>query len=351
MNTNRQTTTNDDAAQITEEIHDPELAKAVESFMAAGRNAPPQPPLDKPTKAAIIQLPLWPEPVRGAPNTLLRSAFFAAIHSKKRRELGIKTRPEKPLQAVIIAAQNGDTIKYAGTQLNQYDADVFFEALHRARLHPLETECFFRGYDFLKSIRRQDGPREYEDLEDSLTRLRDGRVEIHWKIKDHPLKFVGGLISTYTRDAKTKLFKVTFAKEIRALFAPACWTQLEWQERMTLKGKPLAQWLHSFYSSHVAPFPLSTAYLHDKTGSPRTVVRNFRGDLKHALATLETVLGWKATWDGDLLTIDRPLSTSQARHLRRTKPRNKSLRKPYRRTMTRVSDLLPDLPKPLESGD
>jgi TrfA protein len=285
----------------------PELAETLESFR---RTMQANPRLAEPEKtkqpAKIIQLPLWPEPVRGAPNTLLRSAFFATIHSKKRRQLGIITRPEKPPEAVIIAAQNGDTIKYAGTQLNQYDADVFFEALHRARHHPLETECIFRGYDFLKAIRRQDGPREYEDLTDSLTRLRDGRVVIEWKINGRHYEFTGGLIASFVREKNSKLYKVTFSKEIRALFAPACWTQLEWEERMALKGKPLAQWLHGFYCSHVpTPFPLSVAYLHDRTGSTRTLLKNFRTDLKNALATLEKTLGWKATWDSDLLNPDK----------------------------------------------
>src|SRR6516164_315819 len=147
----------------------------------APRKAPEPEPDKNPPRAVVIQLPLWPEPVRGAPNTLLRSAFFAAIHSK-RRELGERINPDETKQGVIIAAQDGIRISYAGDQLNQYDADVFFEALHRARHYPLETECIFTGYNFLKAIRRQDGPREYEDLNNSLRRLREGTVELEWKI-------------------------------------------------------------------------------------------------------------------------------------------------------------------------
>src|SRR5215472_12535096 len=90
---------------------------------------------------------------------------------------------------------------------------------------------------------------------------------------------------------KQQALQSRFCERNTALFAPACWTQLEWEERMALKGKPLAQWLHSFYSSHAAPFPLSTAYLHEKTGSTRPLLKNFRTDLKNALATLEKVLG------------------------------------------------------------
>jgi len=328
----------------------PDLAKAIESLQrtikANPRDDLPEP---KPTPAKVIQLPFWAEPVRRAPNTLLRSAFFAAIHSKKRRELGERTQPNRPKEGVIIAAQKGDTIKYAGDQLNQYDADVFFEALHRARGNPLPTECIFTGYNFLKAIGRTTNNLNYEDLDDSLRRLRDGRVEIHWTAPGgKEWHYEGGLIADFVREKNSKLFKITFTKTICDLFAPACWTQLEWEERMALKGKPLAQWLHSFYCSHVPkPFPLSIAYLHEKTGSPTTLLKHFKEDLKHALATLENILGWKATWDGDLLTIDRPPSGSQARHLRRARRRDNNLRtKPKRGALTHLGDFLPGFPKP-----
>jgi Replication initiator protein A len=313
------------------ECIDPDLAKAIASL---GRAIETNPHKDltpsKPDTAKVIQLPLWPEPVRGAPNTLLRSAFFAAIHSKKRQKLGTDTSPDKEPEGITIAAQDGIRIKYAGTQLNQYDADVFFEALHRARHHPLETECFFRGYDFLKAIGRRDGKPEYEDLNNSLRRLSNGTVDLEWKMNGRHYIFTGHLISSYIREKNSKLYKVTFAKEIRDLFAPACWTQLEWEERMALRGKPLAQWLHGFYCSHVPRFALSTAFLHEKTGSLRPSLRRFREDLKAALATLENTLAWKTIWDGDLLTIDRQPSASQARYIRRSLRKRLSKPKQHR---------------------
>src|SRR5271170_7149137 len=161
---------------------------------------PAAPPVETPRNGPPVQLPFWPEPVRGGPNAILRSALFAGIHSKKRETIGTQTKPEKPLQAVTLAAQDGITVKFAGRQLNQYDADVFFEALHRARHHPLETECLFTGYSFLKGIGRATNDLCYEDLDDSLTRLRDGRVEIHWTMYGKPLKFVGSLVSEYVRE-------------------------------------------------------------------------------------------------------------------------------------------------------
>ena len=122
------TARNSDDDRILAELREknPTIAETLERWQqhvtAAAQNEPqPNAP------AKIIQLPFWADPVRGVPNALLRSAFFAAIHSKKRRQLGIQKRPEKPPEGIIIAAQKGDVIKFAGTQLNQYDADVFLK--------------------------------------------------------------------------------------------------------------------------------------------------------------------------------------------------------------------------------
>ena len=56
--------------------------------------------------AKVIQLPLWPEATRGAPNAVLRSALFAAIQGKGRRWL---------MSEELLATQQGITIRFTGT--------------------------------------------------------------------------------------------------------------------------------------------------------------------------------------------------------------------------------------------
>lgn len=318
------------------------LTQAIEAKVGLG-NCPPEPD----SKGRLIQLPIWPEPVRGGPNALLRSALFAGIHSKKRKTLGTRIKPGKPPQGVTIAAQDGITITFAGDQLNQYDADVFFEALHRARCHPLGTECCFHGYGFLKAMGRRTGKEQYEDLDDSLTRLRNGNLVVKWEIRGRQYEFNGSLIAYYVREETTKVYKVTFAKEIETLFAPACWTQLEWDERQSLKSQPLAQWLHAYFSTHAEPYPVSARFLHEKSGSPTKLLKHFRTELKNALATLEKRLGWKATWNGDLVTVTHPPSPSQARHLITDQAARNEKREPKReeKGLAPASHILPGMKK------
>ncbi len=272
------------------------------------------------------QLPIWPETVRGGPNAILRSALFAGIQSKKRQTLGIQTRPDKKPDGVAIASQDGIKITFAGTQFNQYDADVFFETLHRARRHPLETACQFKGAEFLKAIGRSCNNLSYEDMEESLDRLRRGSLDLEWEVSGRRYRFSGSLIAYYIREATTKTYKVTFAKEILTLFAPASWTQLEWDERQAIKGKPLAQWLHSYYSTHAAPFPVSVGFLHEKSGSPTKLLKHFKTELRNALKTLEATLNWTISWDRNLVFVSRTPSATQTRHIAKKMAKTKRLK-------------------------
>ncbi len=273
----------------------------------------------RPALSNQVQLPFWPDDKRGAPNTLLRSAFFAGVSSKQRKMLGSPATPTKRVETVSITSQDGIDIRFAGVQLNQYDADVFFEATHRASTQPLGTECVFEGAEFLRAIGRTDSPGNYEDLDQSLDRQQDCRVEVD---SDRAV-YRGSLISSYTRDKETRRFHVTFRPEILKLFAHASYTQLEWQQRRKLKGKPLALWMHSYFSTHAAPFPVSIAFLHKMTGSSAEL-KHFKEYAKEALGELETI-GWTATVKKDRVTIVKEPSKSQGRHIERKVQRAKRI--------------------------
>jgi len=261
------------------------------------------------------QLPIWPDAVRGGPNVLLRSAFFAGIKSGKRKQLGIQISPDREPEGEEIAAQDGYTVKYAGTQLNQYDADVFFEVLHLARRSPLGSEAVFTGASFLTSIGRSRNNLNYEDLDNSLRRLKRGVVDVNWRVGPARYVYVGSLINDYIREEDSKLYRITLSSQVRTLFAPDSWTQIEWEERRKLMGKPLAQWLHSYFCTHARPYPVSVAFIKEKTGSPTQLLKHFKVELRTALETMAEIIGWTVEWNGDLVKVTRPATAAQSRHL------------------------------------
>lgn len=255
-----------------------------------------------PSKSAqVVQLPLWPEPARGTPNSFLRSAIFAAIQGKTRRYL----------KAELLGAQKGYSVKFTGMQLDQSDLDVWEHAVHLARLHPLGNICVFKANAFLKSIGRSNGKKDYVWLNDSITRLVACAVEIRCGSK----VFVGSLLSSAPRDEETGVYKLRLDPDTIKLYGASDWTSLEWQQREALKGKPLALWLHGYYATHAQAYPLKIETLRELSGSATKAARNFKIALKAAFDDLEAVAGIKALFDGDLVSVERGPTAGQMKHL------------------------------------
>ena len=255
----------------------------------------------------MIQLPLWPEPKRGAPNAVLRGALFAAIH-KDRQYMRRKE---------LIAAQDGITIRYTGEQLDQADLDVWEQVLHLARTQALGKRCYFTAHGFLKALDRHTGTTAHEWLGSAFARLGATWVEI----SDGRRTFLGSLIEGGARDEDTGRYVLEINPQLAKFFGPTRWTQIDWGQRQKLRGKPLALWLHGFYASHAAPYPLRVEYLHKLSGSRTKQLKHFKQNLVRALRDLEAVGAIQAFEIRDELVHVRTVpSKSQQKHLAVRRP-------------------------------
>ena len=189
--------------------------------------------------AEIVHLPVWPESTRGVPNSALRGALFAAIQGKDRRAM----------QRELLAVQQGVEIRFTGIQLNQSDLNVWEQALHLARQHPLGNRCEFTAHSFLKALGRSTGKPMHEWLKDAFARLMGCGVEI-----THDQLTYGGSLLEFYRDDDTDHYRLEINPKIKALY-DAGFTQIDWQQRKQLGRKPLALWLHGFLASHAEPYP------------------------------------------------------------------------------------------------
>ena len=263
---------------------------------------------NKPTKPAkIVQLPLWSEPMRGVSNSALRGALFAAIQGKSRQAF----------KRELLHSQNGVEIRFTGWQLDQSDLDVWEQALHLARMHPLGTRCDFTAHAFLKALGRATGKMNHEWLKNTFARLGGCFVEI----THNCLTYGGSLLELY-RDEDTEYYRLEINPKIRALYDTG-WTAIDWQQRQQLRRKPLALWLHGFYASHADPYPVSIERLREWSGSQTKSLRRFKQALVKALEDLKgigAILDFKIR--NGLVFVDNVPSPSQQRHLKKTKPRN-----------------------------
>ncbi len=242
------------------------------------------------------------------PNSALRGALFAAIQGKNRQAFKRK----------LLAAQQGMEIRFTGWQLDQSDLDAWEYALHLARQHPLGTRCDFTVHSFLKALGRATGKMNHEWLKDVFARLSGCSVEVIVAGKT----YFGSLLEGY-RDEDTGKYSLEINPKLKALY-DAGFTQIDWQQRQALRGKPLALWLHGFYSSHAEPYPVSVEKLMEWSGSTTKRLRRFKEALVKAFKELKAIgaiLDFEIK-DG-LVYVERVPSASQRKYLSRAKSRRK----------------------------
>jgi TrfA protein len=251
---------------------------------------------------AVSQLPFWPEPIRGLPNPVLRGALFAAVQGKNRAVF----------QRELLACQKGLQIRFTGIQLDQSDLDVWEQALHLARHHPLGSRCEFSMYGFLKALGRKTGKSEHEWLKNSLARLMGCGVEL---TDQYEHKTYGGSLLEFMRDDLSGHMVVIFNPKILSFYEGG-WTAIDWQDRQRLRGKPLALWLHGYLASHAKPYPIKVETLRLFSGSHTKQPKGFKRCLRHALGeliTIDFILGFD--FAGDQVIIHKPPTPTQQRFL------------------------------------
>jgi hypothetical protein len=189
-----------------------------------------------------VQLPLWAEVCRGVPNSVLRSALFGVV----------RRGPRSFQQRVQKASVEGIKIIHTGPQLDQADLDVWEQALQLARTGGLGCRIQFTASQFLKSIGRDNGKSQHEWLKGAFARLAASVVEI----KDGHRAYFGAILSHGGRDDQTGRYVIEMNPKFIELYGLDGWSSVEFDQRMALKKRPLAQWLHGYYSSHAKPFPV-----------------------------------------------------------------------------------------------
>ncbi len=156
---------------------------------------------EQPTKACkVVQLPLWPEPVRAVPNGFLRSALFGAIRKGRRRYINGEE----------LAAIDGVTIRYKGEHLDQGDLDVWESILHAARLQELGSQCRVTSYALLKLMGKTDTGKNRVTLQNRIERLVANAVTV----KQGRYTYIGSLIRFAAKDEETQAWVIELDEKL-----------------------------------------------------------------------------------------------------------------------------------------
>jgi hypothetical protein len=195
------------------------------------------------------------------PSAFLRSALFSAIQSKDRVFL----------YGVVLASQEGVSVKFTGQQLNQEDLTLWETLVHLAKVQPLGNICEFTSYEILKTMGCGVSGEERKILHEGIIRLTACAVEILINGKN---TYFSSLIDHGVKNEETGHYKIQLSKSLIKLYAQNTWVDFE--QRANLKRKPLAQYLHGYYSSHKAPFPVKIETIHKLSGSKNKRLSDFK---------------------------------------------------------------------------
>lgn len=289
-----------DGGKTDEEGRDPELTPDLQATLQRIQTK-----IEKREAEQSYQLEMWPDKDLGVPNELSRSALFAAIDPRRKREY---------LRNQFIAAQGAYSIHYTGPQLDQSHSDVFQGILQLARGVHEGNEVHFTAHRLLKLIGRSTGGDQHKWLYMIFQDLTATSVAI---VKDGTRVFWDSLLRRGKGELQTGRYTVEISRDLAKLFERG-FTRVEWEQRHKLIRKPLAQWLQFYYASHAKPVPVSVDFLHEMSGSTNKDKRGFKRRLKEALKQIQAVgviSEWRIDPKTNLVHVTRIPSASQVNYL------------------------------------
>ncbi|MCX4177374.1 MULTISPECIES: plasmid replication initiator TrfA [Paraburkholderia] len=249
--------------------------------------------IELPTSWPQLSLPYGPGKNFITAHTLARCAIFSTQAWSR-----LSPRPRYSERTQLATTETGGITVFqtAGEQLDQGDADVFYELLRRVFIEDGNTSQehhvrFNRG-EFLQALGRARGGTTGERLDASLNRLYEARFEF-----DVPGLYKGKsslILSIYSRAANSVqqfdydvLLDITLAR----LFHKNQWTLLRRCERNKLSD-PLAKGIHAYYSTHATPFDLKAETLRRIMGRETMQPSKWRVVLRTALEAVQKETGW-----------------------------------------------------------
>jgi len=252
---------------------------------------------------------------RIAPNLLLRSHIFGI----SRREL----KPRQKELMKIVTGKNHQKLNvfFTGPALNQEDFSLWLELINVSNDNQLGAVLRISQSEIL---RRLDKNNQFPWLKKSLGRLKTSKIEF---FQDGASLAEFKFIEDVVYEQKTRMVCFSISTDgYDYLFSDREWTGLNVGHRMALKGKPLAQWLHAFYSSHAKPFQYKVETLHLLCKSEASLA-DFQRSLGQAISCVNNELGWQMRIDKKSKKLivpndGRQLTNSQIRN--NLKMRNKA---------------------------
>lgn len=227
-----------------------------------------------------------------APYALARCAIFSTQIFR-----GQLTRPQFTEKTELASLGNMHVYQLSGEQLDQGDADVFYELMRRVVVSGAsgvrEARIQFNQLEFLSALGRKKGGKTLALLRESLCRLTDAAFFFQVPgVLTGRSRLILKMLTREDVDGLEHDYDVLLDLELANLFNREQWTFLNKKERTLLAGDPLAKGLHAYYSTHREPYPLLPGSLKTLMGRTFMQESKWRLALDTSLANLKNATQW-----------------------------------------------------------
>jgi hypothetical protein len=243
------------------------------------------------------KIPKKYELFRELPNSLIRSSLFSATGNGDHQKL----------DRVVINTPKGTTIFYSGAQLNQGDLGLWATVMNLAISNDIMVPLRTSHYQLLEAMGLKGGGASEKTLKSSLARLNSGTVEVNCK---NQLNYSGKLIDKVEYNSSGRGMAISLNPSLKNLLGGNDVTIADWIIFKYLQKKPLAQWLHLYYSTHTVPYAIKIDTIRQWCGSKSNHANKFSQQLRKALETLTNVYpsnggNFTYTIKGDLISVTK----------------------------------------------
>lgn len=226
-----------------------------------------------------VELPLWSDEHRGVPNPMIRSGLFGTKTSGNRQFI----------KGEAVVSLSNFSIIYKGEELLQDDLSVWTSLINMARDKRIGDAIYFTGYELVKDLGWRMHSESYNRCKESISRLKANELKI--ELKSGTSGYAGSLIREYAWSAENPeggtSWMVRFEPMIAKLFDEDTVTFLAWEQRKQIGSRAsLTLWLHSYFTSHRDPLPITIQKLHELCKSDEKEVRFFKRRVKNSLDRL-----------------------------------------------------------------
>lgn len=251
------------------------------------------------------------------------NGVFAAVGGKSKQNLKANYRDED-----VCPPLKGYTIYYRGDQLSQSDLSIYlrlikFYSMNKARLG---ESIWLHLHDFLKADYTTSVPSgAIERLENLILKLYHTEVlVVRPNLPHFYCRLISGRSDVFTGKGNKKMIEISIESTIRDAFNIDGYSFIDLKERELLGDNQLALWLHTYYSRHAKPFPISGVYIHKESkSSAADIIRWVRCTLVPAIEKFKALPGWYLHLDerkgreNAKLHCKKPSTQSQRNFLRK----------------------------------